>query len=377
MTQSPERIVLPDDLRPADGRFGSGPSKVRAEAVADLAAGAGQLLGTSHRQDRVKHLVRRIREGVADLLSLPEGYEVLVGNGGTTAFWDAAIHCLVDRRSQHAVFGEFSGKFADAASSAPHLDEPLRVEAPYGTRPVLTGDESADVIALTHNETSTGVQAEIRRPAGSAPDALVVVDATSAAGGLRVDASEFDVYYFAPQKCLASEGGLWIATFSPAAIERLDRLTASRYCPAFLHLGIALENSLKDQTYNTPAIATLFLTVHTLDWILENGGLEFAASRCDESARILYGWADASSYACAFVEDPEERSHTVATIDFAESVEAATVASVLRRNGILDVESYRKLGRNQLRVALYPAIDPGDVESLTRAVDHVVEELRK
>lgn len=376
MTQTPERIVLPDDLRPADGRFGSGPSKVRLEAVADLVSGAGALLGTSHRQDPVKHLVRRIRRGVADLLALPEGHEVLLGNGGTTAFWDAAVHCLVDRRSQHAVFGEFSAKFADAASSAPHLDEPLRVEAPYGTRPALAGDESADVIALTHNETSTGVQTEIRRPDGAAPDALVVVDATSAAGGLRVDPTEFDVYYFAPQKCLASEGGLWIATLSPTAIERLTRLTSSRYCPAFLDLGIALENSLKDQTYNTPAIATLFLTAHTLDWILDSGGLDFAASRCDESARILYGWADGSPYACPFVEHPEERSHTVATIDFAESVDAPTVASVLRRNGIVDVEPYRKLGRNQLRVALYPAIDPRDVELLTRAIDHVVAELR-
>lgn len=370
-----EAITIPDDLLPADGRFGSGPSKVRPEALAALADTGRSFLGTSHRQATVRFVVAALRNGIAELLSLPDGYEVALGNGGTTAFWDAASFGLIDRRSQHLVFGEFSSKFATCATAAPHLDGPDVIESPPGTIPEAKATPDVDAYCLTHNETSTGVAASPQRPEGA--EGLVLVDATSAAGGLRVDATQVDAYYFAPQKALASDGGLWIAALSPAAVERIERIAASdRWCPAFLDLGIALDNSRKDQTYNTPALATIYLAVQQVEWILHNGGLPFAAGRCDRSAEILYGWAQASDYATPFVSDPAIRSHVVATIDLDDSVDAKTVSKVLRDNFVVDTESYRKLGRNQLRIALFPAIDPDDVEALTHCIDYVVDRLR-
>ena len=367
-------IVLPPELRPSDGRFGSGPSKVRTEAVAALAAAAPEYLGTSHRRETVRSVVRRARAGLAALFALPDGYEVLLGNGGTTAFWDAAAFGLVERHSQHLSFGEFSSKFAAVVQGAPHLDAPEVIESPPGTHPEARPDDGVDAYALTHNETSTGVAMEVRRPEGA--DGLVLVDATSGAGGLRVDPAQFDAYYFAPQKCFAGDGGLWLACCSPRAVERIERVGASdRWLPPSLSLPIALENSRLDQTYNTPALATLFLLAHEVEWMLGHGGLEWAASRCDRSAEILYGWAEASSFATPFVAKPGERSHVSATVDFAEHVDAAAVAATLRANGIVDTEPYRKLGRNQLRIALYPAIEPDDVATLTRAVEYVVDAL--
>ena len=369
-------IAIPDDLLPADGRFGCGPSKVRPDAVEMLAGSASHYLGTSHRQATVRFKVGELRNGIAELFSLPDGYEVLLGNGGTTTFWDAATFCLIDRRSQHLSFGEFSSKFAKAAAAAPHLDEPQVISSEPGTHPLPEAAAGIDAYCLTHNETSTGVAMPLQRPEGADDDALVLVDATSAAGGLRFDPSQVDVYYFAPQKCLASDGGLWLAACSPRAIERIERIAAGdRWVPASLDLAIALENSRKDQTYNTPALATLFLATEQVAWILENGGLEFAAGRCDRSAETIYSWAERHEVATPFVKDPAMRSHVVATIDFADSVDALTVAAVLRENGIVDVEPYRKLGRNQLRVALFPAIDPADVAKLTQCVDHVISEL--
>ena len=367
-------IVLPPELRPSDGRFGSGPSKVRHEAVAALAAVAPDYLGTSHRRETVRSVVRRAREGLAALFELPDGYEVLLGNGGTTAFWDAAAFGLIEQRSQHLSFGEFSSKFAGVVQGAPHLDPPEVIESAPGTHPEARADAGVDAYALTHNETSTGVSMEISRPEGT--DGIVLVDATSAAGGLRVDPAQFDAYYFAPQKCFAGEGGLWLACCSPRARERIERVAASdRWLPPSLSLPIALENSRLDQTYNTPALATLFLLAHQVDWMLEQGGLEWAASRCDRSAEILYGWAEASSFATPFVAKPGERSHVNATVDFDDRVDAAAVAATLRANGIVDTEPYRKLGRNQLRIALYPAIEPDDVATLTGAVDYLVDAL--
>jgi phosphoserine aminotransferase len=367
-------ITIPSELRPSDGRFGSGPSKVRNEAVAALAEAAPSYLGTSHRRDTVKAVVRRARVGIAELLSLPDGYEVLLGNGGTTTFWDAATFGLIERRSQHLSFGEFSSKFAAVVKGAPHLDEPEVIESAPGTHPEPLADPSVDTYALTHNETSTGVCMEIRRPENAA--GIVIVDATSAVGGLRVDPTEFDTYYFAPQKCLASDGGLWLACCSPAAIERIERIAATdRWLPPSLSLPIALENSRLDQTYNTPALATIFLLTHQVEWILEHGGLEWSVSRCDRSAEILYGWAETSDYATPFVAKPAERSRVTATIDFAEQVDANALSGVLRANGIVDTESYRKLGRNQLRIALFPAIEPDDVALLTQAIDYIVERL--
>ena len=369
-------ISLPDDLLPGDGRFGCGPSKIRKDSFDMLIGSAGHFLGTSHRQAAVRFKVSELRNGLAELFSLPDGYEVLLGNGGTTAFWDAATFGLIDSRSQHLEFGEFSSKFAKAAAAAPHLGDPEVISTEAGHHPTAVPMDGIDAYCLTHNETSTGVAMPLERPHGTDGDALVLVDATSAAGGLRFDAAQTDVYYFAPQKCLASDGGLWLAACSPAAIERIERIAASdRWIPAFLDLGIALENSRKDQTYNTPALATLFLATEQVQWILDNGGLEFAAGRCDRSAAAIYDWADGHSHASPFVTDPAMRSHVVATIDFDDSVDAATVAAVLRDNGIVDTEPYRKLGRNQLRVALFPAIDPEDVVQLTRCIDFVLEQL--
>jgi len=365
-------ITLPAELRPADGRFGSGPSKVRVEALGALGATGASFLGTSHRQGGVKDVVARVRRGLASLFELPDGYEVVLGNGGATAFWDAMAFSLIERKSQHAVFGEFSAKCA-AAAEAPHLDTPEIVESEPGTHPLPYANDDVDLYALTHNETSTGVMMPVRRPS---PQAFVAVDATSAAGGTEVDPNEFDVYYFAPQKCLASDGGLWLALVSPAAVDRVQSIAGSgRYVPAFLDLNIALENSRKDQTYNTPALATLFLTAHQIEWLLESGGLAAAARRSARSSEALYTWAERSDYATPFVKDPEQRSAVVATVDFDAAIDAARVAKTLRDNGILDTEPYRKLGRNQLRIATYPAIDPSDVEILTRAIDFVVERL--
>jgi phosphoserine aminotransferase len=368
-------IRLPPELLPSDGRFGSGPSKIRDEAVAALADAAPTYLGTSHRRDDVRSIVRRIRDGVSDLLQLPDGYEVLLGVGGTTVFWDAAVFGLIERRSEHLSFGEFSAKFAAAATGVPHLDDPRVIESPPGTHPELRGYPDVDAYAFPHNETSTGVMTEVRRPDGvDAPYGLVLVDATSAAGGLRVDPAQFDVYYFAPQKVLGGEGGLWLTCCSPAAIERIERIAASkRWIPPSLSLAIALENSRLDQTYNTPALATLFLVADQLDWLLDNGGLEWAASRCDRSAEIVYGWAEAHEHATPFVAKPDERSHVTATIDFDEPVDAGRLAAQLRANGIVDTESYRKLGRNQLRIAMFPNIEPDDLATLTRAIDYLIE----
>ena len=377
MSPALPEITIPADLLPADGRFCCGPSKVRQEAVDALAAAAPTYLGTSHRQDGVRFVVGALRNGIAELLRLPDGYEVILGNGGTTVLWDALSFGLVDRRSQHLSFGEFSSKFATVCAAAPHLDGPEGIESTTGTHPEARANPDVDVYALTHNETSTGVMHTPRRPEGTtAADALVAVDATSAAGGLRFDAAETDVYYFAPQKCLGSDGGLWLAAVSPAAVERIERIAASgRWIPASLDLKTALDNSRKDQTYNTPALATVFLAVQQVEWINHHGGLEFAAGRCDRSAETIYAWAEAGALTTPYVADPAERSHVVATIDLADSVDANQVAAILRTNGIHDTESYRKLGRNQLRVALFPAIDPEDVAQLTRSIDHVLAAL--
>jgi phosphoserine aminotransferase len=375
VTTVPE-ITLPADLLPRDGRFGSGPSKIPPEALAALAASGQTYLGTSHRQAPVRGLVRRVRDGVASLFGLPDGYEVVLGNGGSTAFWDAAAFGLVRQRAQHLVFGEFSAKFAAAVRSAPWLSEPTLVTAPLGTVTAPYAEPGIDVYAWPHNETSTGVMAPVRRVVDADADALVVVDATSGAGGLPLNVAEVDAYYFAPQKCFASDGGLWIAVMSPMALARIDQIaTGGRYVPAFLDLAIAVANSRQDQTYNTPAIATLFLMAQQLDWLLGNGGLVFAVDRTTDSSSRLYRWAEKSSYATPFVADPAARSFVVGTIDFDDTVDAGMIAAVLRSNGIVDVEPYRKLGRNQLRIAMFPSVDPDDVEALTACIDHIVERL--
>jgi phosphoserine aminotransferase len=375
MTATPD-LTLPAELRPADGRFGCGPSKVRPDAVAKLADASSSFLGTSHRQPRVKDVVGRVRSGLRELYALPDDYEVLLGNGGATLFWDAAAHCLVERRSLHYVCGEFSQKFAEVTAGAPFLEAPVVVTAEPGTFPApVSGDQGVDAYALIHNETSTGVSGEVARPAGD-PGALVLVDATSAAGGMRVDPAAFDAYYFSPQKAFGSEGGLWLALCSPAAIERLERLAGSpgRWVPPTLDLAQALTNSRADQTLNTPALSTLFLMAEQIDWMLAHGGLEWAASRCEESAAHVYGWAEAASYAQPFVADPAHRSPVVATIDL-DGVDATAISKALRANGIVDTESYRKLGRNQLRLGLFPAVEPDDVAVLTKAIDHLAERL--
>lgn len=369
-------IRIPADIKPADGRFGAGPSKVRTEALDALAATGTSLLGTSHRQAPVKDLVGRVREGVRELFQFPEGYEVILGNGGSTAFWDIATHGLIENKSQHLTFGEFSSKFAKAAKLAPWLAEPTVISADPGTHPAPEAERGVDVYALTHNETSTGVAAPVERVPGADEGALVLVDATSGAGGLPVDIAQSDVYYFAPQKSFASDGGLWVAAFSPAALERAERVHASgRHVPEFFSLPTAIDNSRKNQTYNTPALATLFLLAEQLDWINGQGGLDWSVRRTATSARTLYGWAEESKYAAPFVTDPAKRSQVIGTIDFADEIDAAAVAEVLRANGIVDTEPYRKLGRNQLRVAMFPAVDPADVEALTQCVDHVIERL--
>ncbi|MBZ6111076.1 MULTISPECIES: phosphoserine transaminase [Streptomyces] len=369
-------IQIPADIKPADGRFGAGPSKVRVEALDALAATGTSLLGTSHRQAPVKNLVGKVREGVRELFRLPDGYEVVLGNGGSTAFWDVATHGLIENKSQHLSFGEFSSKFAKAAKLAPWLAEPTVVSSDPGTHPEARAEAGVDVYGLTHNETSTGVAMPVKRVTGADEGALVLVDATSGAGGLPVDISETDVYYFAPQKSFASDGGLWIGLFSPAAIERAERVHASgRHVPEFFSLPTAIDNSRKNQTYNTPALATLFLLGEQLDWMNGQGGLDFTTARTKDSSTRLYTWADQSKYATPFVSDPAQRSQVIGTIDFSDDIDAAAVAKVLRANGVVDTEPYRKLGRNQLRVAMFPAIDPADVEALTKCVDYVIEKL--
>ncbi|WP_394552785.1 phosphoserine transaminase [Agromyces sp. MMS24-JH15] len=365
-------LVIPSDLLPADGRFGCGPSKVRAEQVAHLAEVGPRILGTSHRQAPVKQLVGRVRSGLAELFSLPDGYEVVLGNGGSTAFWDAAAVGLIDRRAQLCTFGEFGAKFAGAAA-APWLEAPDVRQAAPGTRSEPEAVAGVDVYAWPHNETSTGVMAPVRRVAGD-EGALTVIDATSAAGGVAVDASEYDAYYFAPQKNFASDGGLWFALLSPAAIERIERLAASgRYIPEFLSLKNAIDNSRLEQTLNTPAISTLLLMENQVEWMNQSGGLAWADARTRESSSVLYDWAEASPVATPFVADPAHRSQVVVTIDFDESTDAAAIAKTLRENGIVDTEPYRKLGRNQLRVATFTAIEPDDVRALTASIDYVLE----
>ncbi len=369
-------LVLPPALIPSDGRFGCGPSKVRPEALAALAGSGSSVLGTSHRQAPVKTLVRRVREGLGTLFSLPDGYQVILGNGGTTAFWDAAALGLVRERSQHLTFGEFSAKFATVTRKAPFLADPQVIAADPGDAPEAAAAADVDVYAWAHNETSTGVAVPVRRPVGATDDQLVLVDATSGAGGLPVDLSEADVYYFAPQKVFGSDGGLWMALASPAALARIAEIDSTdRWIPEFLSIATALDNTSKDQTLNTPAVATLFLLADQLDWLNGNGGLDWATKRTADSSGRLYDWALASEYATPFVARPELRSQVVGTIDFADSVDAAVVAKTLRANGIVDTEPYRKLGRNQLRIGMFPAVEPDDVSALTQCIDYVVERL--
>ena len=368
-------IIIPSNLKPADGRFGCGPSKIRPEALAALTSGANLILGTSHRQKPVKNVVKRVREGLHSLFNLPDGYEVIIGNGGSTAFWDIATLNLIDNRSQHLVFGEFSSKFASAAKDAPFLGEPSVIKSEPGSHPAAVAESGIDLYALTHNETSTGVSMPIIRPANIG-DALVAVDATSAAGGLMVDAKEFDTYYFAPQKSFASDGGLWIAIMSPAAIARVEKIKASgRWIPAFFDLTIAIENSRLDQTYNTPAVATLILLAEQIEWMNAGGGLSFAAGRSEQSSSTLYSWAESTSYTTPFVTDSAMRSKVVGTINFDDAIDATKIAAVLRANGIVDTEPYRKLGKNQLRIGMFPAVDPADVQALTACIDFVVAAL--
>jgi phosphoserine aminotransferase len=381
MAQTSISLKIPPELKPSDGRFGSGPSRLRPGALERLAATGGTVMGTSHRQKPVKDLVSRVREGLRDLLSLPDRYEVVLGNGGTTAFWDAATCGLVRRRALHLAFGEFSSKFAACTRSAPFLEDPVIVEAEPGHAPEPVAHPDTDVIAWAHNETSTGVMVPVNRPQGSG-DSLVLIDATSAAGGLPVDVSQADAYYFAPQKGFASDGGLWLAALSPAALARIQEVADSRssvhsprWIPEFLSLRTAVESSLKDQTYNTPAISTLFLLVDQLDWMLEQGGLDAMVARTTASAKYLYGWAEQHPDASPFVADPAKRSLVVGTIDFDDHVDAAVLAATLRANGIRDTEPYRKLGRNQLRIAMFPATDPAEVQALTACIDWVLERM--
>ena len=368
-------IIIPSELKPIDGRFGCGPSKIRPEALAALTASGTSILGTSHRQKPVKNVVKRVREGLHSLFNLPDGYEVILGNGGSTAFWDIATLNLIENRSQHLVFGEFSSKFASAAKEAPFLGEPTVIKTEPGSHPLAVTEPGIDVYALTHNETSTGVSMPIVRPTNT-DGALVLVDATSAAGGLLVDPKEFDTYYFAPQKSFASDGGLWIAIMSPAAIARVEKIKASgRWIPAFFDLSIAIENSRLDQTYNTPAVATFMLLAEQIEWMNSNGGLSFAAGRSEKSSNILYSWAEKTSYTTPFVIDPAMRSKVVGTINFDDAIDATKIATALRANGIVDTEPYRKLGKNQLRIGMFPAVEPSDVEALTKCIEFVVSAL--
>jgi phosphoserine aminotransferase len=370
-------LTIPADLKPTDGRFGAGPSKIQTSHLDALAATGSTLMGTSHRQAPVRQVVGRVRDGLSTFFSMPADYEVVLGNGGATAFWDVATYGLIREKSQHLSFGEFSAKFASAAKAAPWLADPSVIASDPGTRPVAAAEEGVDVYAWAHNETSTAVMAPVVRPAGTtAEQALVLVDATSGAGGLPVDLNEVDTYYFAPQKCFASDGGLWIAIMSPAAIERVARTKESgRHVPAFFDLDIAITQSRLNQTYNTPSVATLFLMAEQLDWMNGQGGLAGMVERTTASSDALYGWAEKTAYTTPYVADPDHRSLVIGTIDFDDAISADAVAATLRANGIVDTEPYRKLGRNQLRIAMYPAIDPSDVEALTTCIDWVVDHL--
>lgn len=369
-------IEIPENLKPADGRFGAGPSKVSPRAADAVAAAGSSLLGTSHRQAPVRNLVKSVQEGVSKLFNAPEDYQVVLGVGGATAFWDTAAFGLVREKAQHLSFGEFGSKFAKVTNSAPFLDDSVILQADPGTRPVPRVESGVDVYAWPQNETSTGVAAPVHRVDGADDDALVLIDATSGAGGLPVDVRQSDVYYFSPQKNFASDGGLWLGLFSPAAIERAEEIAATdRWVPDFLNLKTAIDNSAKNQTYNTPALATLIMLNEQLTWMNTNGGLDFATGRTKDSSDRVYTWAEASSYATPFVTRPEDRSQVIVTIDFKDDVNAATVAAVLRANGIVDTEPYRKLGRNQLRIATFTAIDPEDVSALTACIDYIVDRL--
>jgi phosphoserine aminotransferase len=376
VTDATEKIEIPANLKPSDGRFGAGPSKIRPESVSALAAVGAKYLGTSHRRPGVRKVVGQIRTGLTQLFDLPDGYEVVLGNGGATAFWDIATFGLIKERSQHLSFGEFSSKFASAAKAAPFLQDPTVIKSDPGTHPRPNAEQGIDAYALTHNETSTGVMMPIKRVEGADDDALVLVDATSGAGGLPVDITESDVYYFSPQKCFASDGGLWLGIFSPAAIARVAQIKESgRWIPTSYDLTTAIENSRLDQTYNTPALVTLWLMADQLEWMNSNGGLAFTTSRTADSAQRLYTWAEKTDYTTPYVTDPDMRSNVIGTIDFDDSIDAEVVAKTLRANGIVDTEPYRKLGRNQLRIAMFPAIDPADVEALTTCIDYVVSKL--
>ena len=364
-------IKIPANLKPKDGRFGCGPSKIQASALAKLATHPA--MGTSHRQKPVKDVVANVRNGLKNLFSLPDGYEVVLGNGGSTAFWDIATFGLIENKSQHLVFGEFSSKFAAAAKQAPMISDPVVIDSEPGTHPVAKVQNDVDTYCLTHNETSTGVSMQIQRPTGS-DGSLVLVDATSAAGGLDLDVKQCDVYYFAPQKSFASDGGLWVALMSPAAIARVEKLK-SRWVPAFFDLNIAIENSRLDQTYNTPAIATLILLSEQINWMNENGGLKFSAGRSAQSSKILYDWAERTEYTTPFVKDVAQRSKVVGTINFKDGIDALNIAKILRANGIVDTDPYRKLGKNQLRIGMFPAVEPSDVEALTKCIEYVVTNL--
>ncbi len=376
MAVSPEDIRIPAELLPGDGRFGAGPSKVRQEQVDALASVWQSYLGTSHRQKTVKSQVGRLRAGLADLFSLPEGYEVVLGNGGSTAFWDVAAFGLVRDRAQFLSFGEFGAKFASGVTKAPHLGEPTILKAEPGSAPTFAAEAGIDAYCSPHNETSTGVAVTPKRVDGADADALVIIDATSGAGGLAVDPSQFDTYYFAPQKSFGSDGGLWFALMSPAAIERAAQIKESgRWIPDFLDLQTAIDNARLDQTYNTPALATILMMAEQVDWFNANGGLDWCVGRTTESSSVLYDWAEASDVATPFVADPALRSGVIATIDIDDSIDATGITKALRLNGIVDTEPYRKLGRNQLRVGVFPAVDPDDVRALTRSIDFVISQL--
>jgi phosphoserine aminotransferase len=367
-------LQLPTDLLPKDGRFGAGPSKVSASHLDALAATGTSLMGTSHRQAPVKNLVGRVREGLGTFFNLPDGYQIVMGNGGATAFWDIATFGLIREKSQHLAFGEFSSKFASSVSAAPWLSAPSIIKSEPGSRPEAVAEDGVDAYAWAHNETSTAVMAPVHRVAGADDGALILIDATSGAGGLPVDLADVDVYYFAPQKCFASDGGVWFAAMSPAALDRAAEIAASgRYIPPFFDLPTAIDNSSKNQTYNTPSLATYFLMAQQLDWMLAEGGLDGMVRRTTASSDALYGWAEQTAYTTPYVAEPSHRSLVIGTIDFDDTIDAAAIAATLRANGIVDTEPYRKLGRNQLRIAMYPAIDASDVEALTACVDYIVE----
>ena len=366
-------VNIPSSMKPEDGRFGSGPSKIRPEQVDALERGGKTLLGTSHRQTPVKSLVASIREGLGSFFSLPDGYEIALGNGGASAFWDIACASLIAGKAAFGTYGSFSTKFAKSAQSAPFLDDPVIFAGEPGTYRLPERTDGVDTYAWAHNETSTGVSAPVRRVEGSdEQNAIVVVDGTSAAGALPVDVSQTDAYYFSPQKAFGSDGGLWIAVLSPRAIARAQQVEGEaklegsrRWVPPFLSLTSALDNARKDQTLNTPSVATLIMLENQVRWLNENGGMAWSTARCAQSAALLYEWAERSEYARPFVADPGSRSNAVVTVDLDDAVSAKQVIAALRENGIVDTSGYRKLGRNQLRIGVFPSVEPSDVAALT------------